>query len=76
MGLGDLYLNLPDKHRVERPIPPRWELHARRVSLLVLNEADSDNILLLVLKEEANSLEATRVTGPAARARHTPRETF
>ena len=76
MRLGDLYLDLPDKHRIEGPIPPRWELHARRVGLLVLNEADSDNILLFVLKEETNSLEATRVTGPAARARDTPRETF
>lgn len=68
MKPGNTYLDLLYKHRVEWPIPPCRELHGWRVSLLVLNEADPDNILLLVLKEETNSLESTRVTGPAARA--------
>lgn len=73
---GNSYLDLPDKHRVEWPIPPCRELHGWRVSLLVLDEADPNNILLFVLKEETNSLESTGVTGPAARTRYTPRETF
>lgn len=68
MKPGNPYLDLPNKHRVERPIPPRRELHGWRVSLLVLNKADPDNILLFVLEEETNSLESTRVTGPAPRA--------
>ena len=74
--LGNTYLDLPDKHLVEWSIPPCRKLHGWRVSLLVLNETDPDNVLLFVLEEETNSLEATRVTSPAARARHTSGKTL
>jgi hypothetical protein len=74
--VSDPYLDLLDIYGIEGPIPPRWELHARRIGLLVLDEADPDNILLFVLEEETDTLESTRVSGPATRARHTPRESF
>ena len=46
---SDPHLDHPDEHCVQWPIPPCRELHGRRVSLLVLNEADPDDILLFVL---------------------------
>ena len=70
------YLDLLDKRHIKRPIPPRRELHCRRVSLLVLNEADPDDILLFVFQEETNALKTTRVSGPAAGAGNAPREAF
>ena len=70
------YLDLLDKHHIERSIPPRRELHCRRVSLLILNETDPDDILLFVFQKETNALKATRVPGPAARAGNAAREAF
>jgi hypothetical protein len=70
------YLDFLDKHPVEWPIPSRREFHAWRISLLVLNEANSDDILLFIFEEKTNALKSTRVSCPAARAGHAPRETF
>jgi hypothetical protein len=69
-------LDLLDKDSIEWPIPPRREFHAWRVGFLIFHKANSDDVLLFVLEEEANSLEATRVSGPAARAGHAPWEAF
>jgi hypothetical protein len=70
------YLQFFDVHRVERSIPPCWELHGRCISLLVLNEANPNDVLLFILKEKTNALETTRVSRPTPRAGHAPRETF
>lgn len=74
--LSDPYLDLLNIYSIEGPIPPCWELHARRIGLLILYETDPNNILLFVLEEETDTLESTRVSGPSTRAGHTPRESF
>jgi hypothetical protein len=69
-------LDLLDKDSIEWTIPPCRELHAWRIGLLILDKADADDILLFILEEKANPLEAARVSGPPARAGYTPWETF
>ena len=58
------------------PVPACREFHAWRVGLLILDKANSDDVLLFIDEEKANTSEATRVSGPAARTRHAPREAF
>lgn len=69
-------LDLLDKDCIKWSVPPCRKFHAWRVGLLILDKANTDDILLFVLEEKANPLEAARVSGPPARAGDTPWETF
>ncbi len=73
---GNPYLDLLDEYSIEWSIPPCREFHTWRVGFLILDKANSDDVLLFILEEKANPLETTCVSGPAARAGHTPREAF
>ena len=73
---GNPYLDLLDKDNIEWAIPPSREFHAWRVGFLILDKANSDDVLLFVLEEKANPLKATRIPGPATRAGHAPWEAF
>jgi hypothetical protein len=69
-------LDLLDKDSIEWSIPPCREFHAGGVGLLILNKANSNDVLLFILEEKANPLKTARVSGPAARAGHAPWEAF
>lgn len=55
-------------------IPHIRKIHIRRVRLLVLNEAHTDDRPLLVLQEEPDALETTGIARPTTRARDAARE--
>lgn len=57
-------------------VPLHREVHRRTVSLLVLDETDTDNVSAVVFEEEADALETTSIACPPTRARNTPRELF
>ena len=58
-------------------IPLRRILHGCRLTrIMVLVEADGQQISLRVAHEEPDSLETARITSPPPRARDTPRELF
>jgi len=70
------HLNSLDVCREKMSIPPCREVHRRRVSLLVLYEANTNNSLIVILQEETYALEATCIARPAPRARNASREVF
>lgn len=57
-------------------VPLVREVHGGRIWLLAFDEADTDDIPVLVLQEEADALKPAGIPSPTTRTRYATREFF
>lgn len=70
------YLDTSYVFVLEGNVPLVWEVHRGSIWFITFDEANTDDVPLVILQEEAYALESTSIAGPPTCTRYTTREFF